>query len=426
MRQLVCSVMPCDGLLVSTFSPEDGWIRCSHAWVEGQTVDPSKFPPVRINPDGEGMQSRVILTGEPLMVDDVDDYTRAPGTRYYYVDPDGTVHDQPTEDAHSRSAMMLPISLEGRVLGVVQVMSNRGHAFDARQLRIILALTAQMSAAHRNALLFQQAQTELARGRAAEAALRASEQRYRELVATLEQRVEERTAAWRASHDQMVDLYYTISHDLRAPIRAIRGFLDALLDDLGIHLSEEGRSYAARIIEATKRMDLLIKDLLSYSRVAQLDLDLESVPIVEAVREAAAMERTTFEEGGVQIRFDLDPAACVISHRATLVHVIWNLVENAAKFVPPSRLPAITVRSESRDGRVRLWVEDNGIGIAPEHHERVFNVFERLDQRSAPGTGIGLAVVKKAVERMGGAVGLESTIGAGSRFWIELREAPAS
>jgi signal transduction histidine kinase len=426
MRQLVTSAMGCDGLLVSSYSPHDQMISCSHAWVEGEAVDPSKFPPIRLNQDGRGMQSRVIITGQPLRIGDVDAYTRAPGTRYYYVDPDGTVHDRPTEDEHTHSAMMVPIHLDGEVVGVVQITSNRRDAYGEREERIFSALAAQMAAASRNALLFQQAQTELAHRRTIEAALRSSEQRFRELAETHERNVDVRTAELRESHDQMVDFSHSVSHDLRAPIRAIRGYLDAILEDLGDHLGEEGREYAARIIEATKRMDHLIRDLLAYSRVGRVELAHEPVSLADAVHEAAALGQTSFTEAGVTLRIVVPDRIEVIAHRATLVQVVWNLLENAAKFVPEGRRPEIVIRAEAREGRVRLWVEDNGIGIATEHHARIFLVFERLDTRLAPGTGIGLAMVKKAIERMGGATGVESELGRGSRFWIELRKVTAA
>jgi signal transduction histidine kinase len=115
----------------------------------------------------------------------------------------------------------------------------------------------------------------------------------------------------------------------------------------------------------------------------------------------------------------------VIGHGPTLAQVLANLVANAIKFVPPERTPDVRIQAEPRDGRVRLWVEDNGIGIALEHHERIFRVFERLHRAAEyPGTGIGLAIVRKAMERMGGGSGLESEPGRGSRFWIELPRAP--
>jgi len=109
-----------------------------------------------------------------------------------------------------------------------------------------------------------------------------------------------------------------------------------------------------------------------------------------------------------------------VAHRATLVQVLWNVLENAARFVPDIRTPRVVVRAEARDPFIRVWIEDNGIGIAPEHRERVFLMFERLHSGAGGGTGVGLAMVKKAVERMGGRVGVDSELGVGSRFWIEL------
>lgn len=111
----------------------------------------------------------------------------------------------------------------------------------------------------------------------------------------------------------------------------------------------------------------------------------------------------------------------VVAHRQTLVQMVANLIGNALKLVSPGVRSEVRVRAEARDGLVRLWVEDNGIGIAPEHQQRIFRVFERLHgSETYPGTGIGLAIVRKGAERMGGRVGVESAAGAGSCFWIEL------
>jgi signal transduction histidine kinase len=118
------------------------------------------------------------------------------------------------------------------------------------------------------------------------------------------------------------------------------------------------------------------------------------------------------------------PLPEVTGHRITLGQVITNLLTNAVKFVSRGAPPQVQVWAEERDRWVRLWIEDNGIGIAPEHHERIFRVFERLHgMETYPGTGIGLAIVRKGVERMGGRVGVESEVGKGSRFWLELQKA---
>ena len=422
LREIVMEALPCDGLIVSSYAAEDRMITCRHAWVEGEFVDPAKFPPVRLNPDGHGMQSRVITTGEALVIDDVDAQTRQPGTRYYYVDPDGTVHNAPTEARHTRSAVMVPLRREDEVVGVLQVMANRLAAFTPHDAQFLEALAAHMAAAEHNARLYEQARSELEQRRAVEAELRESEQRFRELAATLEQRVSERTAQLRESHDQMVHFSYTISHDLRAPVRAIRGWLDALVEDFGTGMPEQGRRYAARVAEATDRMDRLIRELLAYSRLGRVELAHAHVSLTGCAREALAMLRT--EPGGPHVEVDDrlgDAPLEVMAHRPALVQVIWNLLHNAAKFVAPGVTPHITLRTEANEGRVRLWIQDNGIGIAPEHQQRIFGVFERLHHDHAyAGSGIGLAMVRRAMERMGGTVGVESEAGVGSRFWIEL------
>jgi signal transduction histidine kinase len=167
-------------------------------------------------------------------------------------------------------------------------------------------------------------------------------------------------------------------------------------------------------------MDQLIQDLLAYSRVSREDLRLGYVDLTRVTRQAAVQLQEEIAARGASLLVD-EPLPAVVGHEGTLAQVVANLLGNAVKFVPPGTAPELRVRAERRDGRVRLWFEDNGIGIAPEHHERIFRVFERLHGvEQYPGTGIGLAIVRKGMERMGGRAGVESKPGAGSRFWIEL------
>jgi signal transduction histidine kinase len=244
--------------------------------------------------------------------------------------------------------------------------------------------------------------------------------RVRESQQRLEEQVEQRTAALQERNDELEAFGYSISHDLRAPLRAMHGFGEALLEDYGDRFDDTGRDYAQRIVSAARRMDDLIRDLLAYSRVGRTELRLAPVPLAQVVAYAIAQLHADLEGRGAKVTV-AEPLPSVVGHEAMLSQAVMNLVANAVKFVAPGRTPEVRIHGEPASGRVRLWVEDNGIGIAPEHHDRIFRVFERLHRmEDYPGTGIGLAIVRKTVERMGGLVGVDSAPDQGSKFWIDL------
>jgi signal transduction histidine kinase len=245
-------------------------------------------------------------------------------------------------------------------------------------------------------------------------------QRVAEAQHRLEDRVRARTAELQERNEELEAFAYSISHDLRAPLRAMGGFSQALLEDYGERLDATGRQYAERVVAGANTMDQLIRDLLTYSRITRSELRLTPLDLQRAMQSATEQVADDVAARHAHLVVD-EPLPAVVGHETTLAQVLANLLANAIKFVPAERTPEVHVRAERRDGRVRLWVEDNGIGIAPEHHERIFRVFERLNPaEDYPGTGIGLAIVRKGVERMGGRVGVESQPGGGSRFWIEL------
>ncbi len=229
-----------------------------------------------------------------------------------------------------------------------------------------------------------------------------------------------------AANRELDAFSYSISHDLRAPLRAMQGFAEALLEDYGDRLDATGHDYAQRIVAASRHMDALIQDLLSYSRLGRGEISLDPVSLETVVDEACGILEMEVKERGGEIDVER-PLPRVLAHRAVLGQIVTNLLANAVKFTPPATPPRVRVRSEGGEGRVRLWVEDNGIGIEPQHQERIFRAFERLHgAQQYPGTGIGLAIVQKGTARLGGRVGVESAPGAGSRFWVELREAEGS
>lgn len=253
----------------------------------------------------------------------------------------------------------------------------------------------------------------------AEKALREALQRH---ATELEERVAERTAALEETNRELEAFTYTVSHDLRAPVRAMQGFSQALLEDYGDRLDATAREYVTRTVAASARMETLIQDLLAYSRLSRARLEVQPVGLDDVVREALAQVGESAAEVGVQPSLPR-----VRAHAGTLTQVVANLLGNAVKFVPPGKPARVRVWVERREGRVRLWVEDEGIGIAAEHQERIFRIFERLHgQETYPGTGVGLAIVRKGMERIGGHVGVESSLGQGSRFWVELPEEEAT
>jgi PAS domain S-box-containing protein len=227
-------------------------------------------------------------------------------------------------------------------------------------------------------------------------------------------------AALKEINSELEAFSYSVSHDLRAPLRAMQGFAEALLEDCGEELTEMGSEYASRIVAAANRMDVLVQDLLLYSRISYNDLPLESVDLAMVVTEATRQLEAPLRDlkAAISIR---PPLPSVIGHYATIVQVLSNLLSNAIKFVSEGTQPTVQLWVEVVEDKAVLWMEDNGIGIDPAYHTRIFRAFERLHgSETYPGTGIGLAIVRKAVERMGGRVGLFSSPNHGSRFWVEL------
>jgi PAS domain S-box-containing protein len=237
----------------------------------------------------------------------------------------------------------------------------------------------------------------------------------------LECAVAERTAKLRDSLRDMEDFCSTIAHHLRAPLRAMSGFSQALIEDYGSCLDETAADYCRRINAAGERMDRLILDLLAYERLAYLDLRLlpvEPAPVIEEML-AVLADQIQARQAAVDVE---SPFPTLLADVQVLKQVLQHLIENALKFVPPERPPHLRIYAERRAGKVRLWFEDNGIGVPMEHQNRIFEVFERLPSAhpGASGTGIGLAIIRRAVNLMGGNSGVESHPEQGSRFWIEL------
>jgi PAS domain S-box-containing protein len=236
----------------------------------------------------------------------------------------------------------------------------------------------------------------------------------------LEKVVAERTVALRETIGELEAFSYSISHDMRAPLRAMQSFALILEEECAPQISAEGKQYIRRIVTAAERMDRLIQDVLTYSRVARVDMPLERVDVEKLIRDILDLY-PMFRPPAAAINLEA-PLPPVLGAESVLTQCISNLLGNAIKFVAPGVKAHVHVWAETKGKKVRLFFKDNGLGIPQEAHERIFEIFQRVS-KSYEGTGIGLAIVRKGVERMGGSVGLQSEPGKGSTFWLELTAA---
>jgi PAS domain S-box-containing protein len=276
-------------------------------------------------------------------------------------------------------------------------------------------------------------------------ALATAQTQLADYAANLEQTVASRTAELRENILHLESFSYTVAHDLRAPIRAIDGFARMILEGDQQLLPETSRQGLERIVRAAHRMDALTRDLLNYTKVATQRVDL-SIVDPNVVLEDVITMNDSLREPHATVAI-VRPLHSVLAHPTLFTQCISNLLDNAAKFVAPGVKPRIIVRSElitspgaaipsrgtsvissemanaaTGETYVRFWVEDNGIGMDQLTREKIFGLFERAREvKQYPGTGIGLAILAKAIQRMGGRFGVESEIEAGSRFWIDLK-----
>jgi signal transduction histidine kinase len=254
--------------------------------------------------------------------------------------------------------------------------------------------------------------------------VRRNQQQLADLNAQLEDKVRQRTADLNDSNRQLEAFCYTLAHDLRAPLRAIEGFANLLMSDHGPKLDAETSVAVGRIRNSAERMGRLILDLLAYTDLSREDFQRTTVDLNIVARKILRVFSDEIERAGAEVSVELS-VSHVMADPAGVERVLMNLVVNAFKFSSPDRRLCLRICSEKEPPNVRISVVDNGVGIDPRFRERIFGVFERLSPQDNPtGTGIGLAIVKRSVEKMGGNVGVESTLGKGSRFWFSLAAAP--
>jgi signal transduction histidine kinase len=287
-------------------------------------------------------------------------------------------------------------------------------------LAISFTSRALHAARQRAELKRQQLAREILERERAQQELQEAQALLQEHATTLERKVEARTSNLVQTIQSLEGVCYHLVHDLRAPLRAIQGCTTLLLEDYASQLDQTGKDYARRAADSANRMDALIFSLLEYGQLGHIQFPLASVNLDQLVTDAIARHPDQIRSRDAQIRVDR-PLPKVMGNSELLEQVLDNLIGNALKFVAPEVTPAIHIRAQVFGDTARLWIKDNGIGIQPQYQEKIFQIFEQLNGgKRYPGTGIGLALVARAMQKMRGRVGVESEIGKGSQFWIEL------
>jgi light-regulated signal transduction histidine kinase (bacteriophytochrome) len=213
---------------------------------------------------------------------------------------------------------------------------------------------------------------------------------------------------------------YSISHDLRAPLITINNYAGIVLSDHAAQLDEAGRGMVQRIQSAAYRMETTLRNLLQYSTLSREEIVLESVDVDSVVSDLLIEHRGIIQERKAEVSVE-KPLPRVRGSTVILNQVMTNLLTNALKYTEAEKNPRVRIFAETRGHHVILRVADEGIGIEPKYHERIFQIFERLHGYSRyPGSGVGLAIVRRAVSRMNGRIWVESAPGQGSCFCVEL------
>lgn len=362
-----------------------------------------RYPPTL---DGNDSVAHVLRTGEAVLRSAVTPEM----IRQAAKDPE---HARLAEAVGFASAIIVPMKIHDETIGaIVFAWSETGFHYNEEDFRLAQEIGVRAAVAVENARLFEAREREISVRRAAEA-------QVRDLNENLERLVAERTRELTASNQELEAFCYSVSHDLRAPLRSVDGFSKAILEDYGDRMDAEGRGFVDRVRMAARRMDELITALLALSRLTRAELNLQQADLSEIARQAAEDAQ----------RGDPTPAEISVQSGMTgevdprMMRILFdNLIGNALKFSAPNSHPRVEVGH--REGV--FFVRDNGVGFNPAYANKLFAPFERLHSNGEfPGTGIGLATVQRIITRHGGRVWAEGEEGKGATFYFTLNEGQA-
>lgn len=351
----------------------------------------------KLSVGGKSMIGRAVATGEARVANNVN------GEAIRFDNP---------YLPQTRAEVALPLVVRGKVVGGLTVQSIQQDDFSAEEITVLQAIVDQLAVAIENAHLFDAAQREIERRREVEIQIR-------QLNEDLERRVRERTAQLETSNQELEAFAYSVSHDLRAPLRSINGFSQALIEDCGVSLEGICIDYLNRIRAASQRMGELIDDLLHLSRLTRSEMHRTHVNLSDIAGEILDELR----EGEPERRSEVSVAPQVeVEGDARLLRVAMeNLLSNAWKFTCERDITRIYFGVTEIGGQLVCFVRDNGAGFNMEYADKLFTAFQRLHATTEfEGTGIGLATVQRIIHRHGGKIWAEGEVGKGATFYFTL------
>lgn len=334
-------------------------------------------------------------TSEPALREALFSHTSGPVIVHdlFHAHPASMIAPEAAErllSANVRSLLMIPIVSRGKHLGSINLhQCYRVRSWDAEEISLVESVARQLADAMAYVALFEE--------------------------------VEEQTLTIQSKNEELEQFVYTVSHDLKTPLVSLQGLSQILLEDYGKILDEEGQHYLHRLQMNAAHLEKLIQGLLELSRVSRVSETVEPVDARQVVQDVLDQFCFQVAEKGVRVSVQEDlPAA--LCERSRLEQVFANLISNALKFLGNDHpQPRIEIGGEYRDGMSEYWVKDNGIGIDPQFHQKIFGMFHRLEELpEAEGTGIGLAIVQRIVEKHGGKIWVESKKGSGASFHFTI------
>ena len=392
-------LLPVDVFYILTHNPETDWLDYLMMYDDGEFLDQA---PLHIS--NSVFATQVLLEREDLLINRTTEEIEQRKTEFH-----GKVGKK---NLVSASIMMVAFHMGDDLQGVISSHSYTPDAYNTESLSLLKNASLQIGVALHNARLYEKLQQELKERQSAEAVVR-------QLNAELEIRVEQRTAELAATNKDLESFTYSISHDLRAPLRAMNSYATVLGEDYDGVLDEEGQRILGRIIFNTKRMGQLVDDLLSFSRMGRKEIHLRELDLNPLLQDVLASLEADMPSDNTLINAGTLPAC--VGDEALVRQVLVNLIENAIKYSSKEAQPEVKIYAETDNTHVWIHVEDNGIGFDMAYLDKLFVVFQRLhSDESYSGTGVGLAVVYRIVTRLGGDVRAQGIPGEGATFSFSL------